>query len=568
MSEAMKRASVRFLGVALLGLLVGACEGSVLGELGQQGGAIPGGAGSAAVDPQSGATCTTAPGAMYLRRLTNQEYADTVVDLLGGQISVSALPPDLTLYGFDNNAESLSLSPAHLEAYRALAEQVSSELVASETRRAALVGCDPTGADGARCLASFVKSFGARTFRRPLSDAEAADIAQRASSTPPLGDGWSAVSYVVQALLQAPSFLFRVEVGEADAARPGLARVTGHELATRLSYLLWGTMPDQELFDVAASGALSSADGVEKQALAMLDDARRAQRTIWSFTRQWLRIGSLSGVARPATDYPLFNETVRGAMEEETRRLVEDFTSRPGVPLLGLLDSESTFVDAALAPLYGVTPPASGWAKITPPAEQGRRGLLTHPSVLTLTGSTGATAPILRGKYVRQVLLCDELPPPPPEVSSLPPAQPGLSERERLAQHRSDPACSACHALLEPLGFGLSRFDAIGRYVASDPSGNPIDAQGTIEGLENGAFSGSVELALRLRREPKVAACISTHLMRFALGRKETAAESCTIGQLSHALSEGGDYRELVRTLVRSDAFRYRPLADSAGAMP
>jgi hypothetical protein len=568
MRESFQRAAVQFSGALLLALLVGACEGSVLGESSQQAPASPGGAGTGSIGAQDGGTCTEAPGAMYLRRLTNQEYADTVRDLLGGEVSVTALPPDLTLYGFDNNAESLTLSPAHLEGYRALAEQVASDFVASEARRTALVGCDPTAADGAACLTSFVRSFGARAFRRPLRDEEATELVQRAGSTPPLGDGWSAVSYVVQALLQAPSFLFRVEVGEADAARPGLARLTGHELATRLSYLLWGTTPDQKLVEAAASGALASADGVEKQALAMLDDAGRAQPTIWSFTRQWLRIGSLAGVDRPAADYPLFNETVRGAMEEETRRLIEDYTSRPGVPLLGLLDSESTFVDAALAPLYGVPVPASGWAKVTLPVEQGRRGILTQPSVLTLTGSTGATGPILRGKYVRQVLLCDELPPPPPEVSSLPPAQPGLTERDRLAQHRSDPACSGCHALLEPLGFGLSRFDAIGRYVPSDAAGNSIDAQGVIEGLEDGAFSGSAELAARLRSEPKVATCLSTHLVRFALGRKETASESCTIGQLSQALTAGGDYRALVRTLVRSDAFRYRPLADAAGAMP
>jgi hypothetical protein len=517
------------------------------------------------IGSQGGAACALPPGAMYLRRLTNQEYADTVRDLLGAEADVKTLPPDLTLYGFDNNAESITVSTTHLEGYRALAEQLASELVASEARRSLLVGCDP--ADAA-CFGSFVRAFGARAFRRPLRDDEASELVQRAGSTPPLGDGWSAVSYVVQALLQAPSFLFRVELGEPDAARPGLARLTGHELATRLSYLLWGTMPDQQLFQAASNGALASAEGVEKQALAMLDAVAKAQPTIWSFTRQWLRIGSLAGVDRPTADYPLFSEAVRDAMAEETRRVVEDYTNRPGVPLLGLLDSDTTFVDAALAPLYGVPAPASGWAKLTLPAEQQRRGILTHASVLTLTGSNGATTPILRGKYVRQVLLCDELPPPPPEVSSLPAAQPGVGERERLATHRSDPACSGCHALLEPLGFGLSHFDAIGQYRQSEAGGAAIDATGVIDGLSDATFNGSAELAARLRQEPKVAACLSTHLVRFALGRKETASESCTIAQLSGVLTQGGDYRALVKALVRSDAFRYRPLADAAGAKP
>lgn len=567
MSNTFQRAAVRFGGAALLSWLVGGCEGSVLGEAGEP---APPSISDPAATPiglPSDGTCAVAPGAMYLRRLTNQEYADTVRDLLGAEANVTTLPPDLTLYGFDNNAESLTLSTAHLEGYRALAERIASELVASEARRATLLGCDPTGTAGTACLGGFVRAFGARAFRRPLRDEEATELVERAGSTPPLGDGWNAVSYVVQSLLQAPSFLFRVELGEPDAARPGLARLTGHELATRLSYLLWGTMPDQKLFDAASSGALASVDGVEKQALAMLDDAVKAQPTIWSFTRQWLRIGNLAGVDRPMADYPLFSEAVRSAMGEETRRLIEDYTSRPGVPLLGLLDSETTFVDAALAPLYGVAAPASGWAKVTLPVEQQRRGILTHASVLTLTGSVGATTPILRGKYVRQILLCDELPPPPPEVASLPAAQPGTSERERLAVHRSDPACSGCHALLEPLGFGLSHFDAIGQYRQSDSAGQAIDAQGVIDGLDDAAFNGSAELAARLRQEPKVAACLSTHLVRFALGRKETTSESCTIGQLSSVLTQGGDYRALVRALVRSDAFRYRPLAD-AGAKP
>lgn len=552
----------RFIALLAAALSVGGCEGSVLGGESGRSAMPPGGsAGVDAVGPNPAGSCAEAtPGPMYLRRLTNQEYGASVRDLLGAEAELAMLPPDLTLYGFDNNAESVALSTAHLEAYRALAEKLAGDLVASAPRRSQLVTCDLAGPDGAACLASFVRGFGLKAWRRPLSDAEVSELTTRASAAPPTTDSWSSVRYVLEALLQSPSFLFRVERGEPDAARPGVAALTGYELATRLSYLLWGTTPDAELLEAAGTDELASADGVEKRALAMLDDSGRALPAAWSFARQWLRLGNLAGVTRPEAEYPLFSEAMRLAMADEARRLVERHTSQPGVPLLDLLDTTSTFVNATLAPLYGVAAPAGeGWEQITLPLEQGRRGLLTLPGVLTLTGSTHATTPILRGKYVRQVLLCDELPPPPPEVPSLSAATAGSSERERLGLHRANPACAGCHELLEPLGFGLSHFDAIGQYRSRDAAGAPIDASGVIAGLDDAQFEGAAQLATRLRGAPKVAQCLSTHLVRFALGRKETASDVCIIGQLGSVLEQGGDYRALVRALVRSDAFRYRP---------
>jgi Protein of unknown function (DUF1592)/Protein of unknown function (DUF1588)/Protein of unknown function (DUF1587)/Protein of unknown function (DUF1595)/Protein of unknown function (DUF1585) len=507
---------------------------------------------------------------MFLRRLTNQEYAATVHDLLGVEPAVDGLPPDLTLHGFDNNAESISISTAHLEGYRALAETLASELVASATRRDATVGCDPGSAEGATCLESFVRRFGLRAFRRPLTDEEASALIALSRTAPAAKGPWDQVGIVVEALLQAPSFLFRVEVGQPDPAHPDRVRLTGHEVATRLSYLVWGTMPDDRLFEAATSGGLDSAEGVEAQAIRMLEDGARARATVWSFARQWLRVGNLDGVDRPAEEFPIWSEALRAAEAEETRRVVDDYTSREGVPLLDLVDTPSTFVDSTLAKFYGVPSPANGtWAPATLPVAQGRLGILTHASILTLTANTAGTTPIRRGKYIRQVMLCDELPPPPPDVPTLPAARPGLGERERLAEHRTNPACGGCHSMLEPLGFGLSRFDAIGAYRERDGAGLPIDATGVIDGLPDATFDGALELVQRLRREPRVGACVSTHLVRFALGRVETESDTCTIGRLGDVLQKGGDFRALVRALVGSESFRYRLLADAnQGARP
>jgi len=285
------------------------------------------------------------PGPMYLRRLTNQEYAATVHDLLGVQPVVDSLPPDLTLHGFDNNAESISISTAHLEGYRAIAESLASDLVASTTRRSATVGCDPASADGAACIESFVRKFGLRAFRRPLTDEEVSALLALSKTAQAAKGPWDPVGLVVEALLQSPSFLFRVEVGTLDPARPDRVRLSGHEVATRLSYLLWGTMPDDALFEAAKSGGLDSAEGVEAQALRMLEDGTRARATVWSFARQWLRVGNLDGVDRPSADFPLWSEALRAAEAEETRRVVDDNTSRAGVALLDLVDTQTTFVD-------------------------------------------------------------------------------------------------------------------------------------------------------------------------------------------------------------------------------
>jgi hypothetical protein len=498
---------------------------------------------------------------MFLRRLTNQEYAATLRDLLGAEPSVQALPPDLTLHGFDNNAESISITPAHLEAYRSIAESAVSDLLASSARRATVVGCDPV-ADQAHCLESFVRRFGLRAFRRPLESDEVSDL-MTLGGTSPAGEGpWGPMGRVIEAMLQSPSFLFKVEVGKPATTRPGLVALSGYEMATRLSYLLFGTTPDDQLLQAAERGELDTAEASSAKALAMLDDSARARPAVWSFASQWLRVVNLNQVDRPADQFPRWSQTLSASMAEETRRVVERFTDLGAAPLLGLLDTPTTFVDSNLAALYGLPSPAAGaWSEVTLPPD--RRGILTHASLLTLTANTHGTTPILRGKYIRQALLCDDLPPPPPQVPNLPPPRPGLGERERLAEHRVSAACSGCHSLLEPLGFGLSQFDAIGAYRTVDDAGLPVDASGVIDGLADASFVGAVELSERLRREPKVGACASTHLLRFALGRSETASDDCTIAQLAAVLQQGGDFRTLVGALTATDSFRYRLASDA-----
>src|SRR5258708_17980401 len=202
------------------------------------------------------------------------------------------------------------------------------------------------------------------------------------------------------------------------------------------------------------------------------------------------------------------------------------------------------------------------------PAAQGRQGILTQGSILTVGANTRGTTPITRGKYIRETILCDALPTRPPTVRPLPAAKAGLSERERLAEHRVSAAGGSCHSHLEPLGFGLSNFDAIGTYRTTDDNGLPIDASGSLEGLPDPSFNGAIELVQRLRREPRVGKCVATHLLRYALGRSETENDTCTLARLGDVLQGGGDLASLVRGLVGSDSFLYRQAADSSGGNP
>lgn len=539
--------SLRTVAASLLFALVAGCSGVV---------------GDAPGAPDAGPAGPSNPGPLLVRRLTNAEYDHAVRDLLGQTERVSAdFPADPKVVGFDNNAQSLTISALHAERYRNAAERIAAAVIASPARRAAVVGCALTGDGRAQCLRDFIDAFGRRAFRRAVTPTEAAGLLEVASFAADDPNPDMAAALVIEAVLQSPSFLFRTEFGEADPAHPGLHRLRGADLAARLSFFLWGTTPDDALLARAQAGALDTADGLAAAARAMLADPR-ARDGLGGFYRQWLRLYTLDDVHRDPALYPAWNADLRASMEGETAHVVDDLIWRDGASFLDLFTARSTFVDARLASHYGVAAPAGdAWGRVEMPEASGRAGLLTHASYLTLTAHTEGSTLIHRGKFVREVLLCETLPSPPANVPSIPEPVPGETDLERLERHRSDPACNNCHRRMDPIGMGMRRYDAVGALHLVDAQMRPIPQTGNLYGYTPADFDGPVALGQRLRAAPEVAQCVVRQVFRYAFGRPEVLGASDDGPSIDRASerfrASGYSFRELLVAVVTSDAFRY-----------
>ncbi len=567
-----------------LALLTGACSGSVgepaelpgagpgggttqagggAGEKpgGKPGGA-PGGAAGSGAAPAPVAACGGGrmdPGPAPLRRLTNVEYANTVRDLLGTSSKALAaveLPADRLVGRFDNNVDGQSVNSQHLEAYAAASNAAVEELLADSTRRGQVVGCDPAGAARATCVRGFIERFGRRAFRRPV---EAAEVQALEALAAPETDGWEAVGMALRGILRSPNFLYRPELGAP--AQGGLRRLTGYEVATRLSYTLLGTTPGDDLLGAAAKGALDTPEAVEQAARGLLADPR-AKVALRRFTEQWFGLGALARVEADPKKFPQWTKEAPAAMAEETARLLEDFIWKDGADFLDVFTARYTYANATVAKLYDLPAPAGGgWQRVEFPATLPRAGLLTHPSLLTMSGRPHATSAIWRGKFVRESFLCQEMPPPPPTAGDLAAANPKMpkSERERLEQHRSDPACAGCHTLLDPLGFGLDRYTAVGTYREKDDAGFAISEKGTFAGQPSPEFTGAVELARKVREAPETRTCVARTIAQYGLGRSEVEGDACLRKSLLEAFEKSNhSIRETLIAFVRSDAFRFR----------
>jgi hypothetical protein len=503
------------------------------------------------------------PGASPVRRMTRAEYNNTVRDLLGDTTQpAQGFALEEEALGFNNNAANLVTSAALAEKYMLAAEGIAQRATATGMNR---IGCDPAALGNEACAQQFIQSFGQRAFRRPLTSEETTLFTDQFSAGLAEGDFVNGIQMVIETALQSPPFLYRVELGVAPMAGEITVRLSDWETASRLSYLLWGSMPDEALFTAAEQGKLTTRDEIEAQARRMLQDPK-AHDAVATFHEQWLDYERIANVGKDAAAFPDWNDAIGPLMREETRRFLDDAVFGEGAGLASLLGSPDTFLDPTLATFYGVTAPAgSGFARVTLDATR-RAGLLTLGSLLTINAHSNQTSPVHRGKMVRELLLCDAIPPPPADVMiEAPEPDPDSTTRERFAQHASDNACKGCHALMDPLGFGFENYDAIGRYRERE-NGTPVDATGELTGTDvDGTFTGAVELAAKLAVSTRVQSCYATQWFRFAYGRGEDTGDTCSLATLTARLSStNGDIKELLVALTQTDAFLYRP----AGEVP
>lgn len=495
------------------------------------------------------------PGRVTIRRLNRAEYNNTIRDLIGVSFQpADDFPSDDVGYGFDNIGDVLSMPPILLEKYLAAAEKIVAQAFATPAIRNRLVF-----GDDARAI---LERFASRAYRRPVKETELARLLSLVSLAEKNGDGLDkGLQLAFQAVLVSPHFLFRVELDPTPDDPDQVRVLNDFELATRLSYFLWSSMPDEELFALARQNALRKNGSLEVQVKRMLQDSK-ARALVDNFAGQWLQLRNLKSATPDPKLFPTFSEALRSAMVTETEMFFETIVKEDR-SVLEFLDADFIFVNEPLAKHYGI-PDVAGLEFQRVDLTDGRRGgLLTQASILTVTSNPTRTSPVKRGKFILENILGTPPPPPPPEV-------PELSEdrrvvnaeslRKRLEQHRADPNCAVCHERMDPLGFAFENYDAIGAWRTGEGRDGKlaIDPAGTLPGGES--FSGPAELkSLLKKRDGEFRRCLTEKLLTFALGRGLETYDNVTVDEIARAVADKGNrFSALVLQIVSSDPFQKR----------
>jgi Protein of unknown function (DUF1592)/Protein of unknown function (DUF1588)/Protein of unknown function (DUF1585)/Protein of unknown function (DUF1595)/Protein of unknown function (DUF1587) len=510
------------------------------------------------------------PGPSLLRRLTRTEYDNTIRDLLGIRFSAALAVGMPTASGeghFDNLAANLSLSPALMEKYFAAADKVIEKLFASdrpaEQARKKLFSVlpgpkVPEREAGRRVVTRLV----ARAYRRPPREEDVRRLMGFYDRARDRGESFEgAIRAVLKPVLVSPQFLFRIEENHpAQRTRPGAA-VSDHELVVRLSYFLWATMPDEELFRLADEKKLSEPEELEQQVRRMLAD-RKARALTDVFAVQWLQLGKLAS-ARPSTEFfPTFRGPLKQAMYDEVTSFFDNLRLEDR-SVLDLLDADYTFANSVLGRHYGLAGvTGKQMQKVSLKPDQHRGGLLGMAAVLSLTSHTFRTSPTQRGKYVLEVILGTPPPPPPPNVGMIRGDRPGkkkqpLTFREQLALHATQSSCAGCHRKIDPLGFALDNYDPIGAWRESTPD-RPLDVSGVLPTGEKVNGASDLKKVL-LSRKDDFARNLVERMLVYSLGRELESGDECAIRE-SLADLKKNDYRfaVLIRGVIHSVPFRER----------
>ena len=507
-------------------------------------------------------------GVRRVRRLSHQEYNRSLAAILRAPTEFGLkFASDTVVQGYTNNADALVVSGLLADQYREAAEAVADTLVADLPAR---LGCDPAADGEPECAADFITRFGREVFRRPLTATEIARYKTLWQEAAKAEDFAGGIHWTIAAMLQSPGFLYRSELGEHVG--DGIYELTAHELATELSYLIVGGPPDAELAAAADDGTLSDPETLQAHAARLLASAD-SDRTLHRFVDEWLHIDRLQTVPRDLLLFPELSPEIREAMLGETHRFVTSVYHGGGT-LSDLLTAPYSFMSDPLAQYYSVPggsgeADAAGFKRVD--AVGSAAGLLVHGSVLTTHALPTSSSPIHRGKLVRERLLCQEMPPPPPSLNiSPPPVDPNLSTRDRYLAHSADPVCAGCHSRIDPIGFGFEHYDGVGRFRTMDGL-NDIDASGEIllTAQTNGTYDGVDELAQLLAGSPEVQACYTLQWSRFAVGSAENSELLCVQDELDEAfMASDGKLDSLVLALVNTRFFRERGGAPNEDPAP
>ena len=502
---------------------------------------------------------------LTVRRLTHSQYNNTVAALLGDQSQPSnSFPKEDFIHGFKNQLEGQNISPLQAEAYSLAAERLARSAFRGGDSRG-LVTVKPSEPTDSVAARRFVTEFGLKCFRRPLlSDEVEKYVGLLLRGAGQANDFYAGAQLVVEAMLQSPNFLFRIERGKNSKHEP-------FEIASRLSYLLWDSMPDDAMLSDAAAGQFSDRSEIKARARRMLEDPRAAN-ALDEFLAQWMRLDRVLSATRDRRRYREFNNEVAAAMAEETRLLFRHLVWNDK-NFMEFFTADYSFISSNLAQIYGLPAPTEEFARVDYPSDSGRSGVLGHGSFLVLTSKPAETSPTARGLFVRNHFLAQEIAPPPPGVNSVLPEiteDKPLTNRQRLEVHLNSEACASCHRLIDPIGYGFEQFDAIGSYQMKmalrfgsreNPTTKELDVDTTahIQGIPNSEFSRPKELGRLLASNETCQRCIVKQFFRYAFGREETAADQPILEMAFARFRDSGfRFRELIMAIVTSELFLQR----------
>jgi len=502
-------------------------------------------------------------GVNWLRRLTVAEYIETVRVTVGVDVAKEArkiLPPDLRADGFSNTAYNLTVDLGHVEAYAKLARIIvgrmdTKKFAARYSRRRDLSEAN---------LGKLISGMGKWLLRGPLKDREVAAFLKVAEAVKKEGGDFDeTVGFILEAMLQSPRFIYRMEVQRGD----GTAQPVGdYELASRLSYILWGGPPDRELIRAADAGELSDRRHLQAQVRRMLKDRRAVDKSL-QFASEWLNLARLNNLRPNPKTFPKWDAGLAADMRRETLAFFEEVTWTQDRPLADLYNAQVTFLTPRLAKHYGLKPKKGGrgasaagdLVRYDLSKTDSRGGLLTHGSVLTVGGDEASM--VSRGLFVLHDVLNGEVSDPPPCVDTTPvPTKPGLSQRKIAEARIANQACGGCHSKFEPLAFGLEKFDGLGTFHEVDHHGNRLRDDGEI--LFPGAdkpvpYQSSAELMNLLAKSERVQQTLTRKVTQFALGRPLTQSDEPALESIHQsARKNGGSYADVITAIVLSDLVR------------
>jgi hypothetical protein len=498
-----------------------------------------------------------APAPGMLRRLTRSQFRNALSDIFGYALDVTQIDAD----SFDHNFASLGAavvvtSDKGADQYNTAIESAVDSVFSDATKRATFIGCTPTGKSADTCLRGYVQKLGQRAWRRPLTSTELDGLGTLAASaattlnSPVEGARWATVE-----LFESPNFLYRPELG-APAAN-GALRFSDYEMAGRLSFLIWNSVPDQMLLDQAASGTLTTTDGIRSAVTRMLATTA-GRESVGNFAEEYLRLDRLTTQAKDPSLFPEYKPSLQTAMVRDLRDTWASLVFDDQTSVMNLFTTTKAVVNADLAALYGL--PTTGltattFKQVTLPADGNRAGILTKAGLLSEFANQQSGSPTLRGKFIREALTCQAVPPPPPgvnvtavdQVTSVP-----TTKRQRLEEHRASPGCASCHALMDPFGLPLENFDAIGKYRTMD-NGLPVDPTSTFDGQP---IADSRALGVAASQSMTVTKCLVRKYYSYAVGYPERDVDGSVLNALESAFNASGfKMRDLIVAIVTNDAF-------------